>query len=188
MTEAKRQLEILSNTDRLTNLANRHYFNCMFLNEWNRGCRNRNPLSLIMSDVDYFKKFNDHYGHLTRDACFQTLSHSLSQVRQPSWRIDSHYGGDEFVILLPHTDKVAAFETAQQIKQIIISLAILHGKNNTGIIGISIGIASLLPSEQYSHEKLLLQADESALSGIPFCCSCIAIALSESNIIISPAI
>ena len=160
MTEAKRQLEILSNTDRLTNLANRHYFNCMFLNEWNRGCRNRNPLSLIMSDVDYFKKFNDHYGHLTRDACFQTLSHSLSQVRQPSWRIDSHYGGDEFVILLPHTDKVAAFETAQQIKQIITSLAIPHEKNNTGIVTISIGIASLLPSEQYSHEKLLLQADE----------------------------
>ena len=160
LAEANRQLEMLSNTDGLTNLANRRYFNCMFLNEWNRSCRNGNPLSLIMFDVDYFKQFNDHYGHLTGDACLQTLSHSLSQVRRRVGELVARYGGDEFVVLLPNTDKVAAFETAQQIKQIITSLAIPHEKNNTGIVTISIGIASLLPSEQYSHEKLLLQADE----------------------------
>jgi diguanylate cyclase (GGDEF)-like protein len=113
-----------------------------------------------MFDVDYFKQFNDHYGHLTGDTCLQTLSNALSQIRRRAGELVARYGGDEFVVLLPNADKHAAFETAEQIQQIVNSLAIPHEKNNPEIVTISIGIASLRPSNQHTHEELLLQADK----------------------------
>jgi diguanylate cyclase (GGDEF)-like protein len=88
------------------------------------------------------------------------LSHALSQIRRRAGELVARYGGDEFVVLLPNADKNDAFETAQQIQQIITSLAIPHEKNTPGIVTISIGIASILPSNQHTHEELLLRADE----------------------------
>ncbi|MFM2484654.1 GGDEF domain-containing protein [Celerinatantimonas yamalensis] len=159
LAEANKQLEILSNTDTLTNLGNRRLFNCMLTNEWNRSHRNKNPLSLILLDIDYFKQFNDHYGHLAGDACLHTLAHCLLQVGRRQGELVARYGGDEFVILLPNTDKTTAFETAQKIQQTIISLAIPHEKSPVGIVTTSIGIASLLQTEDHPPEYLLQQAD-----------------------------
>ena len=118
LAEINKNLEILSNTDGLTGIANRRHFDHMLIQEWNRCQRANTPLSLIMLDIDHFKQFNDLYGHLTGDDCLKTLAHALSQVGRRAGELAARYGGEEFVILLPNMDKQVAQETAQNVEQI----------------------------------------------------------------------
>ena len=159
LAEINKNLEILSNTDGLTSIANRRYFDHMLRQEWNRCQRTNTPLSLIMLDIDHFKQFNDLYGHLAGDDCLKTLTHALSQVGRRAGELAARYGGEEFVILLPNMDKQAAQETAQHIRQIILSMAIPHANTVPGIVTVSLGVASLLPSNQQIPTELVRQAD-----------------------------
>lgn len=159
LAEINKNLEILSNTDGLTGIANRRHFDHMLIQEWNRCQRANTPLSLIMLDIDHFKQFNDLYGHLTGDDCLKTLAHALSQVGRRAGELAARYGGEEFVILLPNMDKQVAQETAQHIRQIILSMAIPHANTISGIVTVSLGVASLLPSNQQLPIELVRQAD-----------------------------
>lgn len=159
LAEANRQLEILSNTDGLTSIGNRRYFDRVLQEEWNRGHRAANPLALIMLDIDHFKLFNDHYGHLAGDACLQRLAQALCQSGRRAGELIARYGGEEFVVLLPNADTRAALDTARHMQQTLVELAIPHAHTSPGIITVSLGVTSMIPGNDYSPVELVRQAD-----------------------------
>ena len=159
LEEANGKLELLSNTDGLTGIANRRSFDLILAQEWNRGRRAGTPLGLLMLDVDLFKHFNDHYGHLAGDGCLQALAHVLAQARRRAGDLAARYGGEEFVVLLPNTKEQEALEAARHIQQEVRSLALPHAETLPGIVTCSLGVASLVPTRQHVPEYLVQQAD-----------------------------
>jgi len=159
LAEANRLLEIQSNTDSLTNIANRRLFDQMLISEWNRGQRSGTPLALIMLDIDHFKLFNDLYGHLAGDTCLQTLAKGLAESGRRGGELVARYGGEEFAILLPNMDEQAALETAKHIHQMVLSLAMPHANTPSGIVTVSLGVATLQPSNQHLPVELVKKAD-----------------------------
>lgn len=159
LEEANRKLEILSHTDGLTGIANRRSFDRTLVQEWNRGQRAGTPLALIMLDVDLFKHFNDHYGHLAGDDCLRALAQAMTPAARRAGDLVARYGGEEFVVLMPNTSAYDALDIAGLIRQQILSLAIPHAETPAGIVTISLGVASLVPSVQHHPEDLVRQAD-----------------------------
>ena len=115
LEEANFKLELLSNTDGLTGIANRRSFDLALEEEWNRARRAGIPLALIMLDVDHFKHFNDHYGHLAGDDCLRSLTQVLLKEVRRSGELVARYGGEEFIVLLPNTEVEGAVHIAEQM-------------------------------------------------------------------------
>lgn len=159
LEEANNKLEALSNTDGLTNIANRRRFDQMLQQEWNRAMRTGSPLALIMLDVDWFKHFNDHYGHLAGDDCLRALAQAVAQSARRAGDLAARYGGEEFVMLLPNTHLEEALEVAQLIQQKIAALAWPHDGSLHHFVTVSMGIATLRPSSAYLPEDLVRNAD-----------------------------
>lgn len=159
LKEANDKLEALSNTDGLTGIANRRYFDQMLLQEWNRALRTNAPISLVMLDVDHFKHYNDKYGHLAGDACLQALAKALKQTARRAGEFVARFGGEEFVVLLPETDSQDAPEIAKRIQREIRALALPHEDVSPGIITVSLGVVSMTPSKEQIPEELVRQAD-----------------------------
>ena len=109
-------LKVLSTIDELTRVANRRKFDEQLENEWRRSRRNQSPLSLIMMDIDFFKNFNDHYGHIAGDECLRKLAMGISEVCKRPADLFARYGGEEFVILLPETDSTGASFIARLVQ------------------------------------------------------------------------
>ena len=156
---ANKKLEDLSNTDGLTGIANRRSFDRALAHEWDRARRSGSPLALIMLDVDLFKPYNDHYGHVSGDACLQALAGVLAASGRRAGEMVARYGGEEFVILLPESEEKNALEVAQRVQQAIWALALPHEKSAPGIVTASFGVASMMPSGQYSPDDLVRSAD-----------------------------
>lgn len=159
LAEANRLLQIQSNTDGLTNISNRRHFDYSLTQEWNRGQRSGTPLSLIMLDIDFFKSFNDLYGHLAGDNCLQRLAQGFDQLSRRSGELVARYGGEEFVVLLPNTDEQTALDMAECLLKKVVSLAIPHAASSYGIVTVSLGVAELYPSSQQDPEELVRLAD-----------------------------
>ncbi|PKU23171.1 diguanylate cyclase [Telmatospirillum siberiense] len=159
LEEANTRLEVLSNTDALTGIANRRNFDRMLAQEWNRAQRAGTALSLVMLDVDYFKHFNDLYGHLAGDGCLRTLAQTLAQSQRRGGELAARYGGEEFVVLLPNAGGHDALETARHIQREVWSLALPHAETPPGIVTVSLGVASRIPLRQHIPEDLVRQAD-----------------------------
>jgi diguanylate cyclase (GGDEF)-like protein len=159
LAEANRLLQKQSYTDGLTNISNRRHFDCQLSEEWNRGQRNNTPLAAIMLDLDHFKSFNDLYGHIEGDHCLQKIAQGLARSVHRGGDLTARYGGEEFVVLLPDTDKQHAFEVAKHIQKMVLSLAIPHSTSPVGVVTVSLGVASLQPSNQQCPEELVRRAD-----------------------------
>ena len=150
----------LACTDELTRTANRRHFDYVFAREYARAHRNASPLSIIMIDVDHFKKFNDHYGHPEGDRCLKQVSRALSSVLNRPADLLARYGGEEFVALLPDTDKTGAKEIAEKLRQSVWALSIPHTQSETDDrVTISLGISTKTPKESHFKEDLLNSAD-----------------------------
>jgi len=140
---ASDRLRALSSTDGLTGLANRREFDEALAREWRRTQRSGEPLSLLMIDIDHFKRYNDHYGHPQGDACLVQVAHALrGQLKRPA-DVAARYGGEEFALLLPSTDRQGAMALAQRLLMAVRQLGIPHaGSDCAPHVSISTGVSS----------------------------------------------
>ncbi|GAC1655756.1 MAG: hypothetical protein NVS9B12_07020 [Vulcanimicrobiaceae bacterium] len=154
------QLEKYASVDALTGVANRRTFDERLQFEWNLGQRRRHNLSMILLDIDFFKAFNDAYGHIAGDACLKQVAQAAGRcVTRPS-DVFARYGGEEFAIILPETNVTGAIATAERIRAAIDSLGIPHQGSEIGRVTASLGIATCVPGEAASKETLINAADK----------------------------
>lgn len=153
-------LEKQSLMDGLTGIANRRYFDESFDKEWRRALRSRETLSLVFIDIDYFKKYNDDYGHLAGDDCLRQVGKALKNSLQRAGDLVARYGGEEFVIILPATSLADAARVGEKVRSNIESLRVLHESSEVSeYVTVSVGIASMIPEKNMIPISLLEQAD-----------------------------
>lgn len=154
------ELENLTLTDELTRLANRRAFNLVMDREWKRACRHHQPLALLLIDIDYFKKYNDHYGHQAGDQVLQQVAFVLQQMACRSEDLAVRYGGEEFAVILASTHEEAAMTMAQRITQGVFNLGILHQASEVSDrITLSIGVVSCVPVDPGGVSAFIEHAD-----------------------------
>jgi diguanylate cyclase (GGDEF)-like protein/PAS domain S-box-containing protein len=160
--EAERELKYLATIDGLTGIANRRRFDEELESEWKRARRETTSLSLLLIDVDSFKKFNDQYGHQAGDACLRSIGQVLiAQTRRPG-DLAARYGGEEFALLLPETDAPGCEHIAESIRRSLADLSIVHESNvPTKKVTVSIGGAIISPNGGSSSS--LVEAADRAL-------------------------
>jgi len=159
LNSANKMLENISLTDGLTGVANRRHLDEFLETEWARAIRNKTTLSLLMIDIDFFKQYNDIYGHLAGDECLQLIAQKIQQLVQRPSDLVARYGGEEFVVVLPETQQVE--NIAEDIIREIKKLAIAHCNSSVSdIITISVGCATLQPKQGDQHSQLIDLADK----------------------------
>ncbi|MEM9770015.1 MAG: diguanylate cyclase [Cyanobacteria bacterium P01_D01_bin.73] len=161
LTQANRKLEQLATMDGLTGIPNRRFFDQTLLREWKRSRRSQNPLALIVTDIDFFKPYNDHYGHLAGDDCLQQVAQALAKVAKRSTDLAFRYGGEEFAIILPETTLEGAIAVAQQVLNHLWELALEHAYSRVAKqVTLSLGLTSLIPVDQQDPDTLIQRADQ----------------------------
>ena len=155
-----RELEALSRQDGLTQLCNRRYFEEQAEKQWQILTRSQEPVAILMMDVDFFKKYNDSYGHIAGDRCLQTVASTLRETLHRPADIVARYGGEEFVALLPHTDLNGARTVAESMRRAVAKLAIAHNDSEVaGTVTLSIGCAATDTVRGVSLGEMIKQAD-----------------------------
>jgi len=132
--------------DPLTQIANRRALDEQLALEWQRAMRRQTPLAFLMIDVDYFKLYNDHYGHVAGDECLKNIAQAIAASVNRAGELAARYGGEEFAVVLPEADVVRAMQTAERICQAIRALNMAH--NSSGVapyVTVSIGVVSVQP-------------------------------------------
>jgi adenylate cyclase len=149
------------NIDALTQIANRRRFNEYLNQEWQRAARGGTTLSLLLCDVDFFKKYNDTYGHQAGDGCLQQVSLTMQQSVNRSADLVARYGGEEFAVILPNTDAAGAMHIAEIIRVRIKELGIPHKASEVDqCVTLSIGVSTIIPFYQDSEKALIVKADQ----------------------------
>ena len=164
----QKQLEEYSYKDGLTGVANRRMFDSVLATEWANAQRTLQPLSLILLDIDHFKQFNDHYGHLQGDDCLKSVGQALSRAASRPRDFVGRFGGEEFVLVLPETDEAAARHIAERCRQQVRQQRIPHERSAvSSLLTISLGVGTLVPGAHdrpldflNSIDKLLYQAKQ----------------------------
>lgn len=161
LTSMTETLGRLSVTDALTETANRRHFDSMLTQEWRRLARSGAPLSLLMIDIDFFKPYNDTYGHQSGDDCLRRVAEALRGMLQRASDCLARYGGEEFAVLLPDMDSGKAHHVAEELRERVASLQIEHRTSASGPnVTISIGLATVVPKIESSPDALLREADD----------------------------
>ena len=161
LKEANKKLEKLASKDGLTGLTNRRLFDKLVREEWQRARRNKDYLGLIMLDIDYFKEYNDFYGHQKGDDCLKKLANTMKDVIKRPGDLVARYGGEEFVVVLPQTDLSGTERIAEKIRQEIVNRKILHHESKVSdYVTVSLGAAVAHPNSKENRvEKLIEVAD-----------------------------
>lgn len=154
-------LESIALVDGLTGIPNRRRFDDTLDSEWRRAMRNGTPLALIMADIDYFKAYNDNYGHGAGDQCLKAVAKALSNSLGRASDVMARYGGEEFVAVMPDADVEGAHLLAERWRANVSALKLPHQYSNVaGHVTISVGYASLNPAHDQSPMELLELADK----------------------------
>lgn len=165
LEEANAELLRLSNLDGLTQIFNRRYFDEVLRKEISRLQRTSSPISLLMCDIDFFKKYNDTYGHLAGDDCIKIVAKTIQQNCKRISDVAARYGGEEFCVILPDTSPEVAVQIAESIRKGIESRNITHETSEIkNIISVSIGVASIIP-DMHTTPSLLISLSDKALYG-----------------------
>ncbi len=158
--EANDKLANLSMTDGLTGIANRRNFDSHLEVEWKRGIRERQPLTLMLIDIDCFKAYNDHYGHLQGDDCLRRVARVLNEQTSRPRDLAARYGGEEFALILPHTDS-AARTLGEQCRAAVNARTLPHVTSSVAShITVSVGIACQIPQRGSQPTELIAMADQ----------------------------
>ncbi|TSI02522.1 diguanylate cyclase [Lysinibacillus sp. BW-2-10] len=162
LKEAYKEKESLSNRDGLTGIANRRYFDEYLVQEFEKARKTASPLSLIIIDIDYFKQYNDCYGHLKGDECLKQVANVFEKTIDQSKGVAARFGGEEFVILLPKIDTLGASVIANQIQGAIENLRISHiGSEISEYLTVSLGLSTFnMESTSLTPEDLISEADQ----------------------------
>ncbi len=153
-------LEFESHRDGLTGVPNRRRFDELFRREWRRGLQAHSFLSLVMLDIDHFKLFNDHYGHMAGDECLRTVARALQTSLSRPTDFVGRYGGEEFICILPDTNLDRALEEAEKMRTSICDLIIPHSYSNAAqYVTLSLGVATTVPNKADSPNRLIELAD-----------------------------
>ncbi len=161
LREANKKVEFLANTDELTGMFNRRYFNKALQYEHKRLKRSSQPLSLIMADIDYFKEYNDTYGHQEGDECIKRVATIFKHAATRVSDIAVRYGGEEFLLLLPNTDDVGADKVAAILFELLREMAIPHSASLAGeYVTISAGVATVIPDGKTTEDLIINMADK----------------------------
>ncbi len=155
------ELQRLALVDSLTSLPNRRSLDKNLNYEWKRAARDGKALSAILLDIDYFKAFNDSYGHLVGDACLKDVARAVQIASQRPADLTARYGGEEFAVLLPVTQREGAVIVAERIRKEVERLGILHNASKAkNVVTVSLGVATVVPSLDASPLNLLSKADK----------------------------
>jgi diguanylate cyclase (GGDEF)-like protein len=160
---ANRKLERLSLTDPLTEIANRRSFEQRLDVEWRRAFREQVPLSLVMIDIDHFKRYNDHFGHPAGDECLRQVAAALTRRARRPWDMSARLGGEEFAVLMPQTEAPGAATVAESFRAAIHDLALPHPDSGFQIVTISVGVATMYAHTPGHTPKTLVEAADAAL-------------------------
>jgi diguanylate cyclase (GGDEF)-like protein len=154
------ELQRLVGLDGLTQIANRRRFDECLQREWQRLARDQMPLALLLCDIDFFKAYNDTYGHQAGDDCLRQVAALLQEAAQRPADLAARYGGEEFAVILPNTDQQGAMRVAKAVEQEIHQRAIVHASSSISpCITLSIGAASMIPISHHSPDMLVAAAD-----------------------------
>jgi len=165
LLELNQELENLSYTDALTGIRNRRFFDDELKREWERARRLQLPISLLLIDVDHFKKYNDLYGHSTGDQCLKNVAMVLETVKKRSIDTVARFGGEEFAFILPNTSEAGAIEVANAARSAIRDMLIQHENSPVAEhVTISIGLATLQPEIKGDNsQELIVNSADKAL-------------------------
>lgn len=159
LQDANRRLQALAEQDGLTGLANRRFFDDALSREYGRARRDKTSLGLLMIDVDWFKSFNDRYGHPAGDECLKRIGAAIKITVYHPGDVVARYGGEEFAVLLPDTDETGTASIAERIRQAMFNLAIEHDASPNRVATISVGASSLAAGALAKPQALLANAD-----------------------------
>ncbi len=147
--------------DGLTGIPNRRRFDEVLKSEWKRAFRDKKPISVLMADIDYFKRYNDHYGHLEGDECLKRVAECLQNTLKRPADLAARFGGEEFVGILPATTAEGALKIAETYRESVEALQVEHQESPiSDYVTISVGVATIMPSEEQGEEKLVRRADD----------------------------
>jgi diguanylate cyclase (GGDEF)-like protein len=158
---ANQALQQLAHVDGLTAVANRRHFDQYLNSQWLSLAQEQSPLSLILCDIDYFKRYNDKYGHPAGDTCLQKVATVLKYTAQKKYDLVARYGGEEFAIIMPYTSAVSAIHVAAAMQAAVREIEIEHKESFVSqFITLSLGIGSMIPNFETSPQELILMADQ----------------------------
>lgn len=157
----KKQLEEYSYQDGLTGIANRRFFEDSYQREWLNAQREQQPLTLILLDIDYFKQYNDHNGHLLGDACLKQIAQILKKSVSRPRDLVARFGGEEFVLILPDTTQASAIEVVERILQSIRTADICHSSSPLDQrLSVSLGVKTITPTQKNDKMAFLKEVDQ----------------------------
>ncbi len=161
LQKANEELALRATTDALTLVHNRRSYDERFSTEWRRASRSPDPISLVLADVDHFKRYNDTYGHLIGDNCLVQVAQAMKSQLFRAGDFLARYGGEEFVVLLPSTDEEGALVVAERMRRAVEAIGIPHeGSPTYGHVTLSLGVASLVVTPHLSPQDLMKAADD----------------------------
>jgi len=155
--QLQRELEVLSYRDSLTGVANRRMFDTLYAVEWAKARAVGEPLSLVVIDIDYFKQYNDHYGHVQGDECLRQVAQAMDGGASRTRDLCARLGGEEFVLLLPATDQEAARNVAERCRKLLARADLPHARSGVGrVVTVSMGVGTIVPG---AHDDALVFLD-----------------------------